>query len=105
MFRAARKYTLVLALIAGSVAMLAAVFRLIAWAWGTSWDVADVWGMVQWASIFALALTLPASCVWMIISAFKKDWKTLGILVVAVIIPVLAGIAGALTNFKILNSG
>jgi hypothetical protein len=105
MFHPARKYTVVLALIAGSVAILAAVFRLISWTWGTSWDVADIWGMVQWASIFALTLTLPVSCVWMIISAFKKEWKTLGILVVAVMIPVLAWIAGALTNFKILNSG
>jgi len=105
MFLPARKYTVVLAVIAGSVALPAAVLRLISWTWGTSWAVADIWGMIQWASIFALSLTLPVTCVWMIISVVKRQWKTLGILAVAVTIPVLAWIAGALTNFRILDSG
>jgi hypothetical protein len=105
MFLPARNYTIILAIIAGSVAILAAVFRLISWTWGTSWGVADTWGMIQWASVFLLTLTMPLSFVWMIISALKKEWKTLGILIIAMTIPVLAWIAGALTNFKILNSG
>jgi len=105
MFLPARKYTLVLAVVAVSVALPAAVLRLISWTWGTSWAVADMWGMIQWASIFALTLTMPVSCVWMVIAAAKKQWKALGILVAALIIPALSWIAGALTNFKILNSG
>jgi hypothetical protein len=105
MFLPARKYTVVLAVIAGFVAIPAAVLRLISWTWGTSWELADIWGTIQWASIFALALTLPVSCVWMIIALVKKQWKALVILVAALMIPVLAWIAGALTNFKILDSG
>jgi hypothetical protein len=105
MFLPARKYTVVLAVIASSVAIPAAMLRLISSIWGTSWDLADIWGMIQWASIFALTLTIPVSCVWVVIAVGKKEWKTLGILVVALIIPVLAWVAGALTNFKILNSG
>ena len=105
MFHPARKYTLVLAVIAAAVAVPAAVLRLISWIWGTPWNLADVWGMIQWVSIFALTLTMPVSCVWLITAALKKQWRALGILGVAVIIPVLAWIAGALTNFKILNSG
>jgi hypothetical protein len=101
----ARKYTVVLAVVAGSVAIPAAVVRLVSWAWGTSWAVADTWGMIQWASIFALTLTLPVSCVWMIIALVKKEGKALTVLMAAILIPVLAWIAGALTNFRILNSG
>ena len=105
MFLPARKYAVVLAVIAVSVAIPAAVLRLIASLWGTSWNLADIWGMFQWASIFALTLTIPVSCVWMIIAVVKKQWKALGILVAALVVPVLAWIAGALINFKILNSG
>src|SRR4051812_45837772 len=101
MFLRARKYTLVLAVIAGVVAIPAAVLRLIAWAWGTSWDVADIWGMIQWTSIFVLTLTIPVSCVWMVIAVVKKQWRALGILVAALMIPVLAWIAGFLTNFNV----
>jgi hypothetical protein len=105
MFLPARTYAVVLAVIAVFVAIPAAVLRLTASLWGTSWDLADMGGMFQWASIFALTLTIPVSCVWMIIAVMKKAWKALGMLVAALIIPVLAWIAGALTNFKILNSG
>jgi hypothetical protein len=41
----------------------------------------------------------------MIIAIAKKQWMALVILVAALMIPVLAWIAGALTNFKILDSG
>jgi len=105
MFLPARRYTSVLAVIAASVAIPAAALRLLAYTWGTSWELADIWGMIQWASVFALVLTIPVSGVWMILAAMKKQWKALGILAGALMIPVLARIAGVLTNFRILDSG
>jgi hypothetical protein len=95
----ARKYALILAAIMGSVAIPAALLRL------TPWEFADTWGRIQWASIFLLTLTLPVSFGWLIVAAFKKQWKAVQILVAALLIPVLAWIAGMSTNFKILDSG
>jgi hypothetical protein len=105
MFVAARRYTVVLAVIAASGAIPAAALRLVSLSWGTSWGLADTWGMIQWASIFLLMLTLPASFVWLIMAVVKQRWDSLWLLLVAFWIPLLAFFVGGLTNFKILNSG